>query len=61
MADIYVKKGVISTALEYANRSLKLATQYGLKDQISDANLKLSELHELNGNINIDFSNSTIY
>ena len=50
MADIYVKKGDLTTAFTYAQRSLNLATQYGLKDQISDANLKLSELYEQTGN-----------
>ena len=38
------------TALNYAMRSLELAQQYGLKEQISDANLKLSELYEKAGN-----------
>ena len=50
MADIYAKKGEMSTALSYAQRSLDLAIQYGLKDQISDANLKLSELYEKTDN-----------
>ena len=50
MADIYAKKGDKQTALDYLQRSLELATQYGLKDQISDANLKLSELYEQTGN-----------
>lgn len=46
MCDIYLKKGDKKTAMNYAQRSLKLAKQYGLKDQISDASLKLSELYE---------------
>lgn len=46
MSDIYLKKGDKRTALNYAQRSLKLAKQYGLKEQISDANLKLSQLYE---------------
>jgi adenylate cyclase len=46
MCDIYLKKGDKKTAMNYAQRSLKLAQQYGLKDQISDASLKLSELYE---------------
>jgi adenylate cyclase len=50
MADIYLKKGNEQTALNYALRSLKLARQYRLKEQISDANLKLSELYERAGN-----------
>ena len=50
MADIYVKQSDMETALNYAHRSLDLATEHGLKDQISDANLKLSELYELETN-----------
>ena len=49
MCDIYLKKGDDRTAMNYAKRSLQLAQQYGLKDQISDANLKLSELYERAG------------
>ncbi|MDZ7607578.1 MAG: tetratricopeptide repeat protein [Cyclobacteriaceae bacterium] len=45
MADIYLEKGDALTALNYATKSLQLAKKYGLKDQISDANLKLSELY----------------
>lgn len=51
MSDIYLEKGDNKTAMNYAKRSLKLAEQYGLKDQISDANLKLSELYEKSGNM----------
>jgi class 3 adenylate cyclase len=36
--------------MSYAQKSLQLAQQYGLKEQISDANLKLSELYEKAGN-----------
>lgn len=52
MCDIYLKKGDEKTAMNYALRSLKLAEQYRLKEQISDANLKLSELYEKAGNTN---------
>ena len=55
MCDIYLKKGDKKTAMNYAQRSLKLAQQYGLKDQISDANLKLSELYEGAGNLGESF------
>ena len=41
MSDIYLEKGDEHTALTYAARSLKLARQFGLKEQISDANRKL--------------------
>ena len=50
MADIYVEKGEQNSALDYAQRSLDLGLKYGLKEQIGDANLKLSELHEQLGN-----------
>lgn len=50
MSDIYSEKGDESTALEYAFRSLQLAEVHGLKEQISNANLKLSELYEKSGN-----------
>ncbi len=49
MADIYHEKGNTATAIRYAQRSFDLAQRYGLKDQISEANLKLSELYEYTG------------
>lgn len=50
MSDIYLGKGDTPTALAYAQRSLELARQHGLKEQISDAALKLSQLYERGGN-----------
>ncbi|TVZ59739.1 class 3 adenylate cyclase [Flavobacteriaceae bacterium MAR_2010_105] len=50
ISDIYVSKGNLPKAFEYAQTSLDLAQKYRLKQQISDANLKLSQLHELVGN-----------
>ncbi len=50
MANIYNAKGDEEAALDYANKSLTLARQYGLKEQIRDASLKLSELYEQYGN-----------
>ncbi|WP_372946801.1 ATP-binding protein [Mariniphaga sp.] len=49
LADIYIDKGDERAALNYAIKSLTLARQYGLKEQIRDANLKLSELYERSG------------
>lgn len=49
LADIYIKKGDERGALNYALKSLDLARQNGLKEQIRDANLKLSELYEKAG------------
>lgn len=50
MCDIYIEKKEEPAALNYAQKSLKLAQEHGLKDQISDANLKLSQLYETAGN-----------
>jgi len=49
MSDIYLRKNNYPAALNYAQRSLELATLYGLKEQIGEANLKLSELYEIRG------------
>ena len=49
MSDIYMRNNNFQLALNYAKRSLDLATTYGLKEQISEANLKLSELHDMQG------------
>ena len=49
MSDIYLKKEDWQTALGYAQRSLDLAKKYGLKKQISESNLKLAELYEVQG------------
>jgi two-component system, NtrC family, sensor kinase len=51
IADVYVNKGDNKRALNYSLRSLHLAEQFGLKEQIADANLKLSLLYERTGNI----------
>lgn len=51
MSDIYLRQNDFTTALSYANRSLELATTYGLKEQISDANYQLSNLYEQAGNL----------
>ena len=49
LADIYDKKNNLPRAIKYAQRSLQLASNYGLKEQISEANLKLSEFYEKAG------------
>lgn len=50
MSDIYLRKKDYPRALSYAEKSLELATTYGLKEQISEANLKLSDLYDSKGN-----------
>ena len=49
MADVYLQKGEVPPALNYASKSLVLARQYGLKDQVAEAALKLSQLYERTG------------
>ncbi len=51
LTDVHLNKGDEQTALNYALRSLHLAEQYALKEQIADANLKLSEVYEKAGNL----------
>ena len=46
ISDIYSKNNNLTKALSYANKSLQLAKQYNLKEQISKANLKLSNLYD---------------
>lgn len=46
VADIYLEQNNLSQALNYAKRSLELATKYQLKDEISKANEALSMIYE---------------
>ncbi|APQ19039.1 adenylate/guanylate cyclase domain-containing protein [Maribacter hydrothermalis] len=55
MADIYAEKGEHETAISYAKKSLTLAEQNGLREQIADANLKLSELYEILGDLVVSY------
>jgi adenylate cyclase len=50
MSDIYLSQNKWKTALNYSKRSLELAKKHGLKEQISDADLQLSQLYEKSGN-----------
>jgi adenylate cyclase len=56
MSDIYLALNDWKTSLSYAKRSLDLAKKYGLKEQISNANLKLSQLHQKTGNMAASFA-----
>ena len=49
MSDIYLNKNDWKSAFNYSKRSLDLATKYGLKEQISQANLQISRLFEKSG------------
>lgn len=57
MSEIYANKQAWEQALAYAKRSLDLAMQYGLKDQISQAYLQLSELYTLRGMTDESYEN----
>ena len=46
LSDISIQEGNNKKALEYANKSLKLAKEYGFKDQISNGYLKLYSLYK---------------
>jgi two-component system NtrC family sensor kinase len=46
MADIYLRKGNATAALNFAKKSLEIAQQYQLKEQIKDADQKLSDLYD---------------
>ncbi|WP_353779996.1 adenylate/guanylate cyclase domain-containing protein [Winogradskyella sp. 3972H.M.0a.05] len=50
MSDIYQEQQDYSKALDYAYRSFDVAKTYDLKDQLSEANLRISILLELAGN-----------
>ena len=49
MSDLYLNQDDWNAAVTYSQRSLELAEKYGLKDEISQANLQLSKLYELSG------------
>ena len=50
LSDIYFEKGEFKMAHTFAKRGLDLATTYGLKEQMSNAYHKLSEVEEATGN-----------
>jgi class 3 adenylate cyclase len=49
MADIYTEKDDLETAITYVQKSLNLADQYDLLEQQADANEKLAELYDNQG------------
>ncbi len=48
-SDIHIKKGDYKKSLYFAQQSLRLAEEKGLKKQISEASLKLSEIYTTQG------------
>jgi len=57
MADFSAERNEWDRAFEYAHRSLNLAKQNSLKEQIADAYLKLSELYERRGDLGNSLAN----
>ena len=55
ISDIYFEKEDHQTAIDYAHRSLYLAQQYQLKEQISEANFKLAQLYEIIGDLVVSY------
>lgn len=49
MSDLYLNQGNWEEARTYAQKSLDMAQKYGLKEEISAANLQLSKLYEQAG------------
>jgi class 3 adenylate cyclase len=56
LSDVYLKENNLSEAFKTAKKSLELSTSLGLKEQISDANLKLSILNEKTGHVDDAFN-----
>ena len=51
MSDIYLRKGEFEQALSFAQRSLELAEDQDLKEQIRDGNFKMFELKKREGKL----------
>lgn len=49
MSDVYLEKGDTSSALRYATRSLEMANNHSLRERVSQANVKLSQIYEAKG------------
>lgn len=61
MADIYSEKDDLETAINYVQKSLSLADQYGLLEQQADANEKLAELYDSQGQKEIAYKHYKDY
>jgi len=55
ISDIYRDKGNNQLALKFAKESYQLALRYGLKQEISDASLKLYKLYDAAGDVDQGF------
>jgi class 3 adenylate cyclase len=51
IADIYLEQKDNKTALSYARQSLELSEKHGMKQQVSEAHLRLSQIYEKMGDL----------
>ena len=49
LSDLYLERGEYANALFYSKQSLEIANDFGLKKQVSDASLRISEIYEALG------------
>lgn len=49
ISKVYLETGDYSNALLYSTQSLEIAREFGLKEQLADANLKISQIYEARG------------
>ncbi len=61
MASFYAKAGKVDLALNFCKHSLKIAKEYGLKEQIKDAHLKISEIYKSNNEFEKAYSHLNQY
>ena len=56
ISDVYLERGEYDNALSFSKQSLEIARDFGLKEQLSDANLKISEIYEALGDTIASYS-----
>lgn len=49
ISEVYLEQGNYNSALSFAMQSLDIAQEFGLKEQLSDANLKIAQIYETLG------------
>lgn len=49
ISDVYLEQGNYSNALSFSMQSVNIAQEFGLKEQLSDGNLKISQIYEALG------------
>ncbi len=49
ISDVYLEQGSYSNALSFSMQSVEIAKEFGLKEQLSDGNLKIAQIYEAMG------------